>query len=108
MSQPHRIVPKGFYEPGVDGPITGLGLADPEDTKASEEVLPLHPIAQLFPPMGDEEWEAAKPTIRKDLQRSNEIRTWKGQVVEGRHRYRLALEEGRPYRFREMPVSAEW
>lgn len=54
---------------------------------------PLHPACELFPPMSAEEFNDLKEDIKKNgvLQ---DILTWKGQLVDGRHRIKACEELG--------------
>jgi hypothetical protein len=55
--------------------------------------LSIHPAADLFPAMSDEEYGRLRDDIAKNGQIMS-IATYKGQVLDGRHRYRACLELG--------------
>lgn len=61
----------------------------------SIERLQVHPLADLFPPMGDDEFAALKADIAAHGQRVP-ILTLDGRIVDGRNRHRACLELGRP------------
>jgi hypothetical protein len=70
----------------------------------SESRLPMHPYAELFPPMSPPEFERLCGDISQHgLQ--EEIVLHEGQVLEGRHRYLACLAKGVPPRFR--PYAGE-
>ncbi len=55
--------------------------------------LPIHPVADIFPRMSASEYEA----LRDDIARNGLIEpvwTWRGQVIDGRHRARACGELG--------------
>lgn len=56
-------------------------------------LLPLHPLAELFPAMNAEEFEGFKASIEAHGQKEP-IETYKGQVIDGRHRQRACAELG--------------
>lgn len=55
--------------------------------------LPVHPVAELFPPMTEEEFRGLKEDIRQHGQRED-IVVWCGQLIDGRHRLRACRELG--------------
>src|SRR5690606_30090176 len=55
--------------------------------------LTIHPVANLFPEMGAAEFTQLVDDIREHGQREPII-TWRGQVVDGRHRLRACTELG--------------
>lgn len=52
-----------------------------------------HPVANIFPAMSDAEYQALKADIAEHGQRES-IWTWRGQVIDGRHRERACDELG--------------
>lgn len=53
----------------------------------------VHPVADIFPRMGDAEFQALKADIAKHGQREP-VWTWRDQVIDGRHRVRACDELG--------------
>lgn len=53
----------------------------------------LHPLAELFPPMSEAEYEALKASIKKDgFDKSHPIWLLDGKVIDGRHRAKACAE----------------
>jgi ParB-like chromosome segregation protein Spo0J len=61
----------------------------------------VHPVAQLFPPMIEAQYNALKEDIRENGQREP-ITLWRGQVIDGVHRARACEELSR------KPLVREW
>jgi ParB-like chromosome segregation protein Spo0J len=62
--------------------------------------LPTHPLADMFPEMLEADYREFSADIAKNgLQ--EEIVTYQGKILDGRHRYRACLENGIEPRFRE-------
>jgi N6-adenosine-specific RNA methylase IME4 len=59
-----------------------------------------HPVASIFPAMGEAEYAALKADIKANGQREA-IWTWQGQIIDGRHRDRACSELGVPCQARE-------
>jgi ParB-like chromosome segregation protein Spo0J len=55
--------------------------------------LTLHPLAELFPPMSDDDYRALKADIARRGQ-LNPITVQHDQVLDGRHRWRACCELG--------------
>jgi len=55
--------------------------------------LNVHPVADIFPRMGDAEFQALKADIAKHGQREP-VWTWRDQIIDGRHRVRACDELG--------------
>jgi ParB-like chromosome segregation protein Spo0J len=53
----------------------------------------IHPLAELFPPMSDEQYQALKADIAENGQHED-IMIWQGMLIDGRHRLRACLELG--------------
>lgn len=53
----------------------------------------VHPVADIFPRMGDSEFQALKADIAQHGQREP-VWTWRDQVIDGRHRVRACDELG--------------
>jgi len=53
----------------------------------------IHPLAELFPPMSDEQYHALKADIAENGQHED-IMIWQGMLIDGRHRLRACLELG--------------
>jgi ParB-like chromosome segregation protein Spo0J len=51
----------------------------------------IHPLAELFPPMPDDQYQALKADIAENGQHED-IMFWRDQVIDGRHRLRACLE----------------
>ncbi|MFZ5833268.1 MAG: DNA methyltransferase [Planctomycetota bacterium] len=64
--------------------------------------LPIHPAADLFPPMTAEEYAALKADIAANGQREP-IALLGGKIVDGRHRYRACTELGIEPRVVHLP-----
>jgi hypothetical protein len=74
------------------------------ETVMSESRLPIHPYAELFPPMSSPEFDRlCGDILRHGLQEAIVIH--EGQVLEGRHRYLACLAKGVPPCFR--PYAGE-
>jgi hypothetical protein len=65
-----------------------------------EENLKIHPAADLFPPMGQQEFKALKDDIEANGQRE-EIVMYEDQILDGRHRYQACQELGMKPRTRD-------
>lgn len=55
--------------------------------------MKIHPIAEIFPRMSDEEFAALKEDIDTHGLREP-VWTWKGQIIDGRHRFQACQELG--------------
>jgi SAM-dependent methyltransferase len=55
--------------------------------------IPLHPFVEIFPPMTEMEFGALRDSIQAHGQ-LEPISVWRGQVVDGRHRFRACKELG--------------
>ena len=55
--------------------------------------LPFHELATLFPPMSDEEYEGLKADIAMNGVHQP-VAVWRGQVIDGLHRYKVCRELG--------------
>jgi DNA modification methylase len=53
----------------------------------------IHPFAELFPPMPDDQYQALKADIAENGQ-SEDIIIWQDKLIDGRHRLRACLELG--------------
>lgn len=62
----------------------------------------VHPAAEVFPAMTDEEYQEFKEDIRKNGQ-SSPVVLWKGMLVDGRHRLRACTELGIGIKTRILP-----
>src|SRR4249919_1102521 len=64
-------------------------------TSAQEapEPLPIHPLADMFPPMGDAEFRELAADIKQHGLRER-IVTFEDKVIDGRHRARACAEVG--------------
>jgi ParB-like chromosome segregation protein Spo0J len=56
-------------------------------------MMEAHPVADIFPPMANGEYQAFVADIRANGQRET-IWTYKGQILDGRNRYRACTELG--------------
>jgi ParB-like chromosome segregation protein Spo0J len=65
------------------------------------EPLPEHPVVDIFPSMTDDEYAMLKLDIAANGQLVP-INTYKGQIIDGRHRYRASRELG------IEPITTEW
>lgn len=52
-----------------------------------------HAVAEIFPAMGDTEYQALKTDISQHGVREP-IWTWRGQIIDGRHRQRACVDLG--------------
>lgn len=68
--------------------------------------FPLSVYSLLFPELQEQEFQALKQDIRKHGQREP-IALWRGQILDGRHRYRACLELGLPPAFSHLPDETE-
>lgn len=62
--------------------------------------LEVHPVANLFPPMTAEEYEALKADIAANGL-IEPITVWGGKIIDGRHRFKACRELGIPPQFKE-------
>lgn len=62
--------------------------------------LPLHPLAELFPAMDPDEYEAFKADVAEHGLREP-VWAWNGQVIDGRHRQRACEELAVPCMYRQ-------
>jgi ParB-like chromosome segregation protein Spo0J len=62
--------------------------------------MELHPVCNFFPEMQPDEYRSLVEDIAKNGQ-LNPIWTYKGQIIDGRHRYRACLQMGIAPRFQE-------
>ena len=60
-----------------------------------EPTFTLHPVCDLFPEMDAEEYEQLKADIEKNGQIDPIIVTSKGEIIDGRHRYRACQSLGK-------------
>src|SRR5262249_29148462 len=76
--------------------------ARPANEMASDAVpeMPFHPVADLFPPMPDTEYEEFKNDIQANGQLVDGW-TYQGKIIDGRNRYRACRELGVQPRFQE-------
>jgi ParB-like chromosome segregation protein Spo0J len=74
-------------------------------TKAKFD-YPVHPVAQWFPKMDDESYEALKVDIEAHGQ-SEPIVLWKKQLIDGRHRLRACKELGIKPIVTDIPSSED-
>jgi ParB-like chromosome segregation protein Spo0J len=63
------------------------------DQAADTRPLPFHPLANLLPPMGDDEFHELVTDIGKNGLLTP-IALYEGQILDGRNRYRACLEAG--------------
>jgi ParB-like chromosome segregation protein Spo0J len=64
--------------------------------------LKTHPLAELLPPMTEEEYAGLRADVRVRRGLLDPIILYEGQVLDGRHRYRACIELG------IQPVTCEW
>jgi hypothetical protein len=62
--------------------------------------MELHPVCHFFPQMQPDEYRSLVEDIAKNGQ-INPIWTYKGQIIDGRHRYRACFQMGIAPRFQE-------
>lgn len=65
-----------------------------------------HPLANLFPMMGDEELKVLIEDHRKNGQR-NPITTYEGKILDGRNRFRACRVARIEPRFEPLPVGVD-
>ncbi len=65
-----------------------------------------HPLAELFPPMSDAEYQALLNDIKVNGLREP-ITIYEGKILDGRHRYRACMEANVPPKFREVKLSPD-
>jgi ParB-like chromosome segregation protein Spo0J len=70
--------------------------------------LPVHPACELFPALSDEQFQA----LKKDIEKNgvlHDIISWKGQLIDGRHRIQACEELGIEWQGKvvEMDESAD-
>lgn len=74
-------------------------------SQASNDEMPIHEIANLWPKMADDEWAEFLADITANGL-LDPILTWHGKIVDGKHRYRACVETGTKPRFDVLPN--EW
>ena len=68
---------------------------------------PEHPLSLIFPDMTAAEFSELVKSMRESgFDQAHDILTWRGEVVDGRHRQAAALEAGVQPRYQSLP--AEW
>jgi hypothetical protein len=70
------------------------------------KLLPFHSLADKFPLMSDDEFFGLVRDIEKNGQRQ-EIDTWQGMILEGRHRAKACQQLGIEPRYRECRFESE-
>lgn len=76
-----------------------------QNPKPVKAVVPIHEIANLWPPMADDEW----PEFVEDVRANgllDAITMWRGAIVDGKHRYKACLETGIAPRFDSL--NEDW
>jgi len=68
--------------------------------------LTLHPLAELFPPMNDDDYQALKADIARRGQ-LNPVTVQDGQVLDGRHRWRACCELGILCHVRDLAAGVD-
>jgi hypothetical protein len=68
--------------------------------------LTLHPLAELFPPMSDDDYQALKADIARRGQ-INPLTVQGGQVLDGRHRWRACFEMGILCHVRDLAAGVD-
>jgi len=72
------------------------------------EHLAVHPVAELLPPLSDDEYAALKSSIA-DFGLAEPIILYEGMILDGRHRYRACVETDMPIMTRnyggEQPLA---
>jgi len=68
--------------------------------------LKLHPLAEIFPPMSDAEYQALKKDIADNGQMES-VSFWNGMLVDGRHRWRACSELGIECRAEDFECKEE-
>jgi ParB-like chromosome segregation protein Spo0J len=93
--KPHQPLGEDGALPGApNGPPAGAPIAPPPGT------IEFHPVANLFPPMSDKQYQALKASIAaRGL--DDPIVMYQGKLIDGRHRLRACSELGIAPRFVE-------
>jgi ParB-like chromosome segregation protein Spo0J len=68
--------------------------------------LTLHPLAELFPPMSDDDYQALKADIARRGQ-LNPLTVHDGQVLDGRHRWHACCELGILCHVRDLAAGVD-
>ena len=74
--------------------------------KSGIKLLPFHPLVDLFPPLTDQEFDDLVADIEKHGQR-NEIDTWNGQIIDGKHRALACQQLGIEPRYHARRFESE-
>ncbi len=69
--------------------------------------MPAHPIAQLFPEMDADAYQAVKTDIAKNGVQAP-VLTYRGQILDGRHRDRACYELGMACPTQEWDGQSPW
>jgi N6-adenosine-specific RNA methylase IME4 len=80
--------------------VAAVQLAAPEIAAPAKGEIPLHEVANAFPPMTPEEYQALVQDIKANGLIES-IKTWQGKVIDGRSRLQACQELGIKPRFDE-------
>ena len=67
---------------------------------------PIGPLAMLFPDMTEAGFKGLVTSIQ-DRGLLEEITVWRGQIIDGRHRYAACIRAGVKPRFEHLPDDAD-
>ena len=72
----------------------------------TQKNYPIHPAAELLPPMTEQEFAGLKDDIQQHGQSEN-IVIWRGSLIDGRHRLRACLELNMKPAIKELSDDAD-
>lgn len=82
--------------------MTGLDFKQTDEDR-KHGITGIHPLAQLFPPLTHDEYEALYEDVRRHGLRYGIVVDQAGLVLDGVHRRRAALEAGMPFKVMKLP-----
>ena len=74
--------------------------------KSGNGNLSMHELATMFPPMSDEEYEGLKADIAMNGAHQP-VAVWRGQIIDGRHRYQACQDLGIQAPLKYLPNDAD-
>jgi N6-adenosine-specific RNA methylase IME4 len=98
--EPIGTSPCTSTEVETDPPLAAVQLTEPEPAAPVKGEITLHEVANVFPPMTPEEYQALVQDIKANGLIES-IKTWQGKIIDGRSRLQACQELGIKPRFQE-------